>query len=41
MTYAGQGFVIHEADGIHVSIASDQVLASVFRWQLQRDRVIR
>jgi hypothetical protein len=41
MSYGGHGFVIHEADGIHVSIASDQVLASVFRRQLQRDRVIR
>jgi hypothetical protein len=41
MTYGGHGFVIHESDGIHVSVASDQVLASVFRRQLQRDRVIR
>ncbi|HUO72992.1 MAG TPA: hypothetical protein VMU39_19650 [Solirubrobacteraceae bacterium] len=41
MTYGGRGFVIHESDGIHLSIASDQVLAGVFRRQLQRDRVIR
>ena len=41
MTYGGHSFIIHESDGIHVSVASDQVLASVFQRQLQLDRVIR
>jgi lysophospholipase L1-like esterase len=41
MTYGGRGFVIHESDGIHLSVASDQVAADVFQHQLLRDRVIR
>ncbi len=40
MTYQGQGFVIHEPDGIHLSVAADRVAASYLIRQLRADRVI-
>jgi hypothetical protein len=41
MTYHGQGFVIHESDGIHLSTAADQIDASFVARALRSDRVIR
>jgi len=41
MSYHGQGFAIHEPDGIHLSIASDRVALQLIVRQLLRDRVIR
>jgi lysophospholipase L1-like esterase len=41
MTYHGSGFTIHEADGIHLSTASDRVAASLLLSRLKKDRVIR
>jgi lysophospholipase L1-like esterase len=41
MTYHGQGFVIHEADGIHLSTASDHVAAELLARQLIADHIIR
>lgn len=41
MTYHGQGFGIHESDGIHLSPASDRIAAALILSQLRKDRVIR
>jgi hypothetical protein len=41
MVYEGRGFVIHEADGIHLSTASDTVDAAIVTRRLLADRVIR
>jgi hypothetical protein len=41
MTYQGQGFVIHEPDGIHLSVASDHIAASMVVRQMLGDHVIR
>ncbi|MDT5029324.1 MAG: uncharacterized protein QOE61_5750, partial [Micromonosporaceae bacterium] len=41
MTYRGQGFVIHEPDGIHLSVASDQVATTLLSRRLVADHVIR
>lgn len=41
MSYHGQGFVIHEPDGVHLSIASDRVALQLIVHQLVRDRLIR
>ena len=40
MVYDGHGFVIHETDGIHLSAASDVVVAQLIRQRLIADRVI-
>jgi hypothetical protein len=41
MVYRGNGFVIHEADGIHLSAASDQVAAELLTQRLIADHIIR
>jgi lysophospholipase L1-like esterase len=41
MTYHGRGFVIHEADGIHLSASADVVLAQLIKQRLIADHVIR
>jgi hypothetical protein len=41
MTYHGQGFVIHESDGVHLSSASDEVAARLLVRRMVADRVIR
>jgi hypothetical protein len=41
MTYAGHSFVIHEADGIHLSAASDAIVAQLVTRRLIADRVVR
>jgi hypothetical protein len=41
MTYRGQGFVIHESDGIHLSSASDQVAAALLTRQMVADHLVR
>lgn len=41
MVYRGQGFVIHEADGIHLSTASDVIDAQIVTRRLLTDRVLR
>ena len=41
MTYAGHGLTIHEADGIHLSAASDAILAQLIAHRLVSDRVVR
>jgi lysophospholipase L1-like esterase len=40
MTYAGHGFVIHQPDGIHLSIAGDTLVALLVKRRLLADRVI-
>jgi lysophospholipase L1-like esterase len=41
MTYQGRGFVIHESDGVHLSVASDAVAATLVVQRLLADHVIR
>jgi lysophospholipase L1-like esterase len=41
MSYQGRGFVIHQPDGIHLSFASDAVVAQLVVQRLIADRVIR
>ena len=41
MVYHGQGFTIHEGDGIHLSTASDQIAATLVVRRLLADRIIR
>lgn len=41
MTYNGNGFTIHEADGIHLGAAADRVLSTVIVQRLKADHVIR
>jgi lysophospholipase L1-like esterase len=41
MTYHGRGFVIHESDGVHLSVSSDGVAAQLVEHQLLADRLIR
>jgi hypothetical protein len=41
MVYHGQGFTIHESDGIHLSTASDQIAATLVVRRLLADRIIR
>ena len=41
MTYHGQGFVIHEPDGVHLSTASDRISATLVLHRLLSDHVIR
>jgi lysophospholipase L1-like esterase len=41
MTYQGRGFVIHESDGVHLSVASDTVAATLVVHQMLADHVIR
>ena len=41
MTYQGRGFVIHESDGVHLSVASDTVAATLVVHQLLADHIIR
>jgi lysophospholipase L1-like esterase len=41
MVYRGHGFVIHEADGIHLSAASDVVVAQLIEQRMIADHLIR
>jgi len=41
MSYQGRGFVIHESDGVHLSVASDSVAATMVEHQLLADHIIR
>jgi lysophospholipase L1-like esterase len=41
MTYQGQGFVIHESDGVHLSTSADRVAAELVMHQMLADRLIR
>jgi lysophospholipase L1-like esterase len=41
MTYQGQGFVIHESDGVHLSTAADRVAALLMVHQMLANRLIR
>jgi lysophospholipase L1-like esterase len=41
MTYQGRGFVIHESDGVHLSVASDTVAATLVVHQMLADHIIR
>lgn len=41
MTYNGQGFVIHEPDGVHLSTAADGVAAQLVVRQMIADRLIK
>jgi hypothetical protein len=41
MTYHGEGLVIHESDGIHLSAASDAIAARLVLARMLADRVIR
>src|SRR5262249_37663143 len=41
MVYHGQGLVIHESDGIHLSTAADRIDASLVVRRLLHDRLIR
>ncbi|MHB8694772.1 MAG: DUF459 domain-containing protein [Solirubrobacteraceae bacterium] len=41
MVYRGNGFVIHEADGIHLSSASDLLAAELLTRRLITDHIIR
>ena len=41
MTYRGHSFVIHEADSIHLSTASDRVAEQLAVQRLVADRMIR
>ncbi len=41
MTYHGRGFVIHEPDGVHLSIASGSIAATMVVRQMLADHVIR
>jgi hypothetical protein len=41
MTYHGHGFTIHEADGIHLSTASDTVAGALLTQRLLADHIIR
>jgi hypothetical protein len=41
MTYHGHGFVIHESDGVHLSIAADAVATQLVINQMRADHVIR
>jgi hypothetical protein len=41
MTYHGQGFVIHEADGVHLSTSADGVAARLVVDQMRADHLIR
>ena len=40
MSYHGSGFTIHEADGIHLGVAADHVLAGLILARLRADHVI-
>jgi uncharacterized protein len=41
MTYHGQGFVIHEPDGVHLSTAADGVAARLVVDQMRAEHLIR
>jgi lysophospholipase L1-like esterase len=41
MDYHGHGLVIHESDGVHLSIASDTIAARLVIAHLRADRIIR
>ena len=41
MSYHGHGFVIHESDGVHISIGADAVAAQIVGERLRADRLIR
>jgi lysophospholipase L1-like esterase len=41
MTYHGQGFVIHEPDGVHLSTSADGVAAGLVVDQMRADHLIR
>ncbi len=41
MTYHGHGFVIHESDGVHISVSADRVAAEILIDRMRADRVTR
>ena len=41
MTYHGHGFVIHESDGVHLSIAADTVATQLVINRMRADHDIR
>ena len=41
MTWHGHGFVIHESDGVHISVSADRVAAQIIEAKLRSERILR